>query len=369
MKKVVLHIGMHKTGSSSIQKSLNGFDDGRVRYARLGGENHSVAIYSIFSESRYEKRFFRQRGIDRAAIDSKVAVYRERLIEELGQDREVLILSGEDISRIPAADIPAMKAFFEARCDAVQIVGYVRDPVGFASSQFQQLVKFDTREVEIPRPEYRARFEKFLDVFGQDAVTLRPFDRARLKDGSVVRDLMEICGIGDADWPEQNTNESLSDTATRMLFHFNRFGPVSTGCRQAMAARKEFVTLLGKAFPGPGYRFPSGIFTRASVDPADLDWLRDATGIDFTAGFAPEGQDGAAALADIDRPDPEALTRLRRILRVRGIDTRETVSLGDALGFLFYDVLSMTWESRTPMIKARKRARRRTRQTTRGDAS
>lgn len=30
MTQVILHIGMHKTGSSSIQETLAGFDDGRT---------------------------------------------------------------------------------------------------------------------------------------------------------------------------------------------------------------------------------------------------------------------------------------------------------------------------------------------------
>lgn len=359
MKKVVLHIGMHKTGSSSVQKTLNGFDDGRVRYAQLGGENHSIAIYSIFSEARYQKRFFVQRGIDRDEIDRKVAVYRKRLIAELNQDREVLIISGEDISRIPAADVPAMKTFFEAHCDEVQIVGYVRDPVGFASSQFQQLVKFDTRTIALPEPEYRVRFQKFLDVFGKETVTLREFNRDKLVDGSVVQDIMEICGIREAEWPEKVTNESLSDAATRLLFHFNRFGPVTTGCPQAMEARKEFVTLLGKAFPGPSYRFPKEVFGKDSVDLEDLTWLKTETGIDFSDTIAPGKTNIDLALQDMDRPATEDLERLRKILTVRGIRTRPDVTLRDALTFLFYDVLAQGWKSRTAERQARKRARRR----------
>lgn len=366
MKKVVLHIGMHKTGSSSIQKSLNGFDDGRVRYAQLGGENHSIAIYSIFSEARYQKRFFVQRGIDRDEIDRKTAIYRDRLVSELQKDREMLIISGEDISRIPAADVPGMKAFFAPYCDEVQIVGYVRDPIGFASSQFQQLVKFDTRKIELPEPEYRSRFQKFLDVFGEDAVTLREFNRSKLVDGSVVQDLMDICGIRGTDWPEQVTNESLSDEATRMLFHFNRFGPVTTGCRQAMTARKEFVALMGKIFPGSSYRFPKEVFGKGSVDHDDLDWLRTATGIDFSTSIVSGPGNIELAQQDMDRPASDELDRLRKILSVRGIKTRSSVTLTEALTFLFYDVLAQDWESRTAERQARKRARRRARKATKG---
>lgn len=360
MKKLVLHVGMHKTGSSSIQKTLSGYDDGRIRYADLKRDNHSVPIYCIFSEARYRKRFFRQRGIGRKEIDKMAADFRQLLIREMECDRETLIISGEDICFIPEHELWDMKAFLNTYCDDVRILGYVRDPIGFASSQFQQLVKFDTDEIRIPSPEYRSRFKKFFDVFGGDAVTLRPFDRALLKDGSVVRDMMDICGIENANVPEQNTNEGLSDTATRLLFHFNRFGPVTTGCRQAMESRKVFVDLLGKIFPGPSYRFPPEIFTTEHTDLSDLGWLRDAAGIDFTKKSGePVAEACSVALTDIDKQDPNALMRLRQVLQARGIKTREDATLTDALSFLFYDVLAQGWKSRTAKRQARKRARRR----------
>ncbi|WP_179381635.1 hypothetical protein [Jannaschia marina] len=358
MKRIILHIGMHKTGSSSIQRSLNGYDDGRVRYADLGTENHSIPIYSMFSDTRYEKRFFRQRGIGRAEIDRRTEVYASRLTRELEIDRETLILSGEDISRIPADDVPAIRDFLAPRCDEITVVGYLRDPVAFASSQFQQRVKFDARGIKIPEPGYRDRFEKFLEVFGPENVILRDFNRDTLVDGSVVQDLMEIAGIRGADWPEQVTNESLSDAATRLLFRFNRHGPVTTGCRQALEARKAFVHLMGRVFPGASYRLPRALFTRETVDVADLDWLKDAAAIDFTDDFAEGAPDLEAARAEMERPRPEEIERLRHILDARGIKTRSDVTVDAALSFLFYDVMVQGWKSKTAARQARKKARR-----------
>ena len=50
MKRCIIHIGMHKTGSTSIQRSLQGYRDDRFQYARLGKTaNHSLAMYSLFA--------------------------------------------------------------------------------------------------------------------------------------------------------------------------------------------------------------------------------------------------------------------------------------------------------------------------------
>lgn len=85
----------------------------------------------------------------------------------------------------------------------------------------------------------------------------------------------------------------------------------------------------------------------------------DAVGIDFTDSGEPVAEASSIALADMDKPDPEALARLCQILRARGIKTREGISLTDGLTFLFYDTLSLIWTSRTAERQARKRMRRR----------
>ncbi len=358
MKTIFVHIGMHKTGSTSIQASMGGYDDGSIRYADLKdgkgivvSHNHSVPISSVFSENRYHMRFFRQRGISKKLIDTVVPEYRANLIREMQFDRDILIISGEDICTMSEVELRNMKSLMEEYCDEIKIFGYVRDPIGYASSQFQQRVKVDAQEIQIPRPKYREKFENFFKVFGRDAVTLRPFERSQLKDGSAVQDMMSSFGQPNKIWPEVSTNESLSEDATRLLFHFNKFGPITTGCPQAMLARRRFVNILSKSFPGPSFRFPTEIFGSKSVDVSDMEWLRDATGIDVFPKI-PENTDGdMALLKPFFQPKKSELVALRSMLKGRGITTRSTISVIDALTFLFYDVLSEKWnnnENKTP---------------------
>ena len=47
MQEVILHIGVHKTGTSSIQNALHRFDDGGTFYAQLGNNNHSAVMHAI----------------------------------------------------------------------------------------------------------------------------------------------------------------------------------------------------------------------------------------------------------------------------------------------------------------------------------
>lgn len=69
MGNITLHIGMHKTGSSSIQLALAGFDDGNTTCPDLGYENHSIPFYTAYSENHQKYHIWKRAGLDTAAIE------------------------------------------------------------------------------------------------------------------------------------------------------------------------------------------------------------------------------------------------------------------------------------------------------------
>ena len=79
----------------------------------------------------------------------------------------------------------------------MRVIGYVRPPVAFKTSLFQQRVKHGLGAFNIDgiRPKYRKRFRKFDTVFGTGNVTLRKFDPATFPDRCVVRDFCQQLGI------------------------------------------------------------------------------------------------------------------------------------------------------------------------------
>ena len=49
--RVILHVGMHKTGSSSIQRHLHGTELGHgVSFARWSEPNHSTLVWLLFQD-------------------------------------------------------------------------------------------------------------------------------------------------------------------------------------------------------------------------------------------------------------------------------------------------------------------------------
>lgn len=63
MKKIVLHVGMHKTGSTAIQASLAGYRDGIFEYASLPPvvEEHRKHVYnhSFLINTAFDKNYNR----------------------------------------------------------------------------------------------------------------------------------------------------------------------------------------------------------------------------------------------------------------------------------------------------------------------
>ncbi|MEM0978577.1 MAG: hypothetical protein AAGJ34_13665 [Pseudomonadota bacterium] len=52
MKSVILHIGLHKTGTTAIQHAFSGYDDGTTVYGRFGDPNHGSAIITALTNRR-----------------------------------------------------------------------------------------------------------------------------------------------------------------------------------------------------------------------------------------------------------------------------------------------------------------------------
>lgn len=81
MTEVILHIGMHKTGSSSIQETLRGYDDGTIRYGWPGWQaNHTLLVVRLFGRDDRVPRADSRRGIaDRDQIRGAIAKLRGEL--------------------------------------------------------------------------------------------------------------------------------------------------------------------------------------------------------------------------------------------------------------------------------------------------
>lgn len=178
MKTVLRHVGMHKTGSTSVQASLAGYDDGAVRYASLSHYNHSKELWAAFSSDRYKTRAFKQRGLTSAEVDELASSSKEAIRQELSYDRRTIIFSAEDICIMRPRDLQSMCDFIAPECDQIRILFYARDPAGYSSSSFQKMIKVNAKTAYVPLPKYRERLEKFYNILDEESIFVKRFDRS-----------------------------------------------------------------------------------------------------------------------------------------------------------------------------------------------
>ena len=277
--KVIVHAGMPKTGSTSIQQTFARRDLGHVRYFRWRSANHLALFALLFFEPVEDFRLFKRHGSSREALLQQ----REKWLESFEQDltrpgASTCLLSAEGIiksSRCRSALVP-LKAFLEKHSDDIQVIAYIRPPVSFMQSLFQERVKGDNTVFNPGHfwPRYRRRIGPLDRVFGRENVTLRKFDPKTLKNGSVVDDLAEFAGIALPPGPAGNANKSLSLEALALLFVQRKFGQaMGTGFPGAPgnnAALRKCLAAIGKE----KIRFaPELLLPIVEANKADLEWM------------------------------------------------------------------------------------------------
>jgi hypothetical protein len=282
MSMLVLHIGLHKTGSTSIQDSLQGYSAERIKYLALGPANHSVAIRTAFTDSPHPEKDGMHARLGRTA--EGVARMREDIIARMNtqlssREFDKFVISGEGITQLSVAALQELKSMLLKYVDAIQVFAYVRDPAGFAISDYQQRVKTGYAGYDLAKPNYRGRLEKFLLVFGRENFSAKKFDRNSLKDGSVVMDFCEAWSIPFDRDKEVRANESLSPEVVRLVHLFNRQGVPSKGSPQLTKGRQMLIRSLAEHFPGR-FTLPER-FRAAAFDEEDMEWLRRELGISF----------------------------------------------------------------------------------------
>ena len=316
MSTLVLHIGLHKTGSTSIQNSLKGYSAARIKYLDLRLPNHSIPIYAAFTDDPNPEKDGVHARVGRTA-ENLSEMRRDtlaRLHAELSKSGfDKFVISGEGITRLSRASLEEFKALLLKYVDTVSVFAYVRDPAGFAISDFQQRIKAGYSGYDLAKPKYRQRLEKFLQVFGRDNFSAKVFAKDGLKDGSVVLDFCDVWGIPFEAKDEVRANESLSLEAVQLLHLFNRHGPQSKGTPSLFKGRQLFIRALAEHFTG---KFsPPPQFRGAAFDIEDMAWLHRELGISFDVEAPAETPRPAEFRKYLENIDEKTIESYRRMLQ------------------------------------------------------
>ncbi|MGD9969664.1 MAG: hypothetical protein AB7S65_04355 [Sulfuricurvum sp.] len=224
----IVHIGMPKTGSTSLQESFyKGISDERVSYANLPEASHSGIIYTMFSDRPETYYYVKAHAFNKEQIEAYNLQNRELMIQGFRDlSTSIEIISGEDIYHLKESELEKMFNFLKEYFKKIIIVGYIRSPKSFMESAFQQLVKYhdlNKFDFSIIYHPYR-NLARFDTVFGQENVFLWKFDPSVFPNNDITLDFCERLGIKIESKAAIRANETISQEAISILFTYNKYG-------------------------------------------------------------------------------------------------------------------------------------------------
>ena len=285
MKQVILHIGMHKTGSTSIQSSLKGYLDDRVKYASFKEENHSIPLYTIFSEDRYDYHVWKTKGLDKQQIETKRQEYLEIFESDLNDSNyDKLIISGEDIAVLDEAGKEALVHMISKNNIEIKVVMFVREPLGLAISDIQQWVRLRRDNVVSEyRVGYKIRIKKFCELIPKENIFVEDLHQAIAKSGCIVKRFAEIAGLTLKSGAR--LNESMSLQAFALIYRLNKLPLKILGNKAREVLRAEVVNSITSHFScDAGFqkadkKMAGFLLNDAAVE--ECTFLREEFGIDY----------------------------------------------------------------------------------------
>lgn len=249
-KTCYLHLGLHKTASSSFQQtcaqSRNLLEKAGICYprfhCRFGDypssdiQNHSIPIYSSFSRApkKYLPNIKWSVGPHIKLVNAE---YRRNLVNALLTSNTILV-SGEDISLLAAEELEDLKCFIERHGFQVAPFALVRSPYSFMCSALQQRVKAgiyckiiglnNTKRIKISNYSLPARCHKIsnlISIFGP-SLQLFPFASAKKHPLGPVGFLLSVMDLIDPYSVNlKQSNASASNQWVRLQNQVNKKYP------------------------------------------------------------------------------------------------------------------------------------------------
>lgn len=272
----ILHIGLEKTGTTSIQWFLSDhrdqlIGDGFLHPRLTGHGGHAplcVASYDHFRDDDLCRYAHVSNENDwREYPDS----LRETLCAEMEEGARIgantLIISSEHIqSRLRSTtELNRLRSILhEVGVKSIDVLVYLRDPVEIAASLYSTAVKFGSKSLAPPSPDHeyyrnvcdhRATILRFCEVFGTSSVRPRLFEKPSFPKGSILLDFCEMAGI--PHWKYtismDAANRSLSEIGIAILARLNEVVPVFLHGHYN-PDRQKLIAHLESRFSSPPYR-------------------------------------------------------------------------------------------------------------------
>jgi hypothetical protein len=220
-KKLILHIGANKTGSSAIQRFLT-MNNLALRAEGITVPDNEFRVadqiqgFHVFGFQRLLKSPLEGRKQLEDAIDAAYTAY---------PGATATLLSAENLAANPAA--PSLFENLVKRYDT-EVIIYIRRQDEFILSSWQQWHSKSSTDFWAwvisaigKLGNWRACLENWETVLPRDKITVRIFERSKLEGGDVIADFYSMLGISkplsDLAYPKRTVNPSFSDAIVDLV--------------------------------------------------------------------------------------------------------------------------------------------------------
>ncbi len=280
-KLCIVHIGMHKTGSSSIQHNLNRTSNINFSYFDLGLENHSIPIYSLFSKNGNNYYIHKKMGRTEKEINNfNINVhngFQDHIYKNMNYN--TFIISGEDISLLSPDDLVGFRKYLLDYFEKIQIVAYVRSPISYVNSAVQQVIKGGEGNLQQSAkreyPRYKNKFDKFDTIFGKENVELYFFSKSNLIEGDATADFLYRQKLKVKEKKFLSTNESMSLESIALLYIFNKYSSKPIANSKGNQAKHELLRMLQNMGSKKFLLSKEYILKVVDYDKDDLLWIEN----------------------------------------------------------------------------------------------
>jgi len=198
--KAFIHIGLAKTGTTSIQSVLA---SNREELERLGF--YFPRSGTINAQSGHHCLAWSLAGSPKTR-DFCQAFSEDAFRAEVGQKGEgrTVILSSEEFSALSFSYLGIRKLLRQFHGRDISVIAYVREQAEFFNSLYQEIIsdfvdpgpaaEFARARMREERYDYERWFAIWADLLGR-ALIVRPFDRRFLRGGDAVKDFLNVVDL------------------------------------------------------------------------------------------------------------------------------------------------------------------------------
>lgn len=298
VNEIVLHVGLHKTGTSSIQMTFfSGENDKLLRekgylYPQCWSANHSIPVYSAFCDHPEQYHMNVRFGYTIEQVKELNKKYLDDLHLELSGNYHKLIVSGEDITMLTLDNLTRLKEYLRSISNKIRVVIYVRNPETWAVSVIQEKIKGGFTYVQsfqeslgIVRANFQHHVGKFIEVFERNNVNVYQFEKAIEHEFGLVGHFLTDLGFNHQEISEFNmfkSNESVSMLAGSILSYLNEKVPlIVNGKLHEKRTEGDITPLL--AIRGSKFSIPYNDKKKLyEISRDDVKWLKSNFGIDYS---------------------------------------------------------------------------------------